>query len=193
MKLQSLSRSLALFPLVLFLWYPAAVVRADYEPCRHPDNVGLPFCNAHLPMEERAKDLVSRLSQDQKIEQMLNSAKNISHLHIDDYQWWSECLHGVASKCTKDGRCPTSKSFLSLWFPTKTLSLLILITHVSISGYPMPIGLGATFNLPLIKTMASQISSEGRRLFVENQFNMDVKGWRFIGLDFWAPNINIFR
>ena len=146
-----------------------SVVLATWQPCSETTNSALPFCDTSLSAAERASDLVSRLSRDEKIMQLDNNAPGIDRLSINPYNWWTESLHGVAGTCTDDRRCPTS--------------------------YPMPIGLGATFNMELVHKMATQISSEARRMFVENEDQMTKlgKNWHFIGLDFWAPNINIFR
>jgi beta-glucosidase len=57
--------------------------------------------------------------------------------------------------------------------------------------YPEPIGLAATFDVPAIHEMAVAISIEGRIKHAQ-----DVRAGHsniFEGLDFWAPNINIFR
>lgn len=49
-----------------------------------------------LSFEERARDLVSRISVEDCIAQMLHNAPKIEELGIPDYNWWSEALHGVA-------------------------------------------------------------------------------------------------
>src|SRR3569833_1245916 len=46
--------------------------------------------------EERAKDLVSRMSLDEKVAQMQDSAPAIPRLGVPAYDWWNEALHGVA-------------------------------------------------------------------------------------------------
>ena len=67
---------------------------------------------------------------------------------------------------------------------------------VSLDGtteFPEPIGLGATFDTALIKRMARAIAIEGR---VTNARAYRARGGNtsiMEGLDFWAPNINIFR
>lgn len=160
-----MKRSYLLPITVLAACLKLAPVRAVKEPCSEPDVSVLPFCNTSLPSLDRAKDLVSRLTLEEKISQMMHIAPAIDRFHIDTYNWWSESLHGISSKCTEDGRCATS--------------------------YPNPINIGATFNMPLVKKMASQISSEGRRLFVD--FFGGPANTRLTGLDFWGPNINIFR
>jgi beta-glucosidase len=50
-----------------------------------------------LPIEQRVNDLVSRMTLDEKISQMMNSAAAIDRLGIPSYDWWSEGLHGVAA------------------------------------------------------------------------------------------------
>jgi beta-glucosidase len=55
-----------------------------------------PYLNPDLPAEQRAKDLVSRMTLDEKVLQMQNSAPAIARLGIPAYDWWNEALHGVA-------------------------------------------------------------------------------------------------
>ena len=54
------------------------------------------YQNPGLPIETRVNDLVSRLTPDEKIGQMMNAAPAIERLNIPAYNWWNECLHGVA-------------------------------------------------------------------------------------------------
>jgi beta-glucosidase len=55
----------------------------------------LPYQNDQLSIEKRVADLVSRMSLDEKISQMMNDAKAIDRLDIPAYNWWNEGLHGV--------------------------------------------------------------------------------------------------
>jgi beta-glucosidase len=55
-----------------------------------------PFQNPDLSVEERVNDLAGRLTIDEKISQMMNSAPAIDRLGVPAYNWWNECLHGVA-------------------------------------------------------------------------------------------------
>lgn len=54
------------------------------------------YKNEKLSFEERAKDLVSRMTLEEKISQMMHSAIEIKRLDIPSYNWWNEALHGVA-------------------------------------------------------------------------------------------------
>ena len=55
-----------------------------------------PFQNPDLTIEERVNDLVSRMTLEEKIGQMMNAAPAIKRLDVPEYNWWNECLHGVA-------------------------------------------------------------------------------------------------
>lgn len=55
-----------------------------------------PFQNPDLPINQRVDDLVGRLTLEEKISQMMNSSPAIERLGIPPYDWWNECLHGVA-------------------------------------------------------------------------------------------------
>lgn len=56
----------------------------------------LPFMNPERPLPERVDDLVSRLTLEEKVMQMQHTAPAIVRLGIPQYNWWNECLHGVA-------------------------------------------------------------------------------------------------
>ena len=55
-----------------------------------------PYMNPDFSPEVRAKDLVSRMTLEQKIRQMQNAAPAIPELNVAQYEWWNEGLHGVA-------------------------------------------------------------------------------------------------
>ena len=63
--------------------------------CAQPA-ASLPYLNPDLPAEQRAADLVSRMSLEEKVLQMQNSAPALPRLDIPAYDWWNEALHGVA-------------------------------------------------------------------------------------------------
>ena len=57
--------------------------------------------------------------------------------------------------------------------------------------FPQAIGLAATFDVGLVKQIASAIGDEGRA-----KFNLAIQNnnrTRFSGLTYWSPNVNIFR
>ncbi|GAA3765467.1 glycoside hydrolase family 3 C-terminal domain-containing protein [Terriglobus aquaticus] len=65
------------------------------------------------------------------------------------------------------------------------------VINDGVTEYPEPIGLAATFDTAGIHTMAGQIGIEGRIKHVQNlrEHHTGIMG----GLDFWSPNLNIFR
>jgi len=59
-----------------------------------------PFRDTALPLEERIEDLLSRLSVEEKVSQLCNSAGAVAGLSVPAYNWWNEALHGVARSGT---------------------------------------------------------------------------------------------
>lgn len=118
-----------------------------------------PYMNPALSADQRAADLVHRMTVEEKVTQLVNQARAIPRLNVPAYDWWSEALHGVMSKSTTE--------------------------------FPEPIGLAATFDSDAIHRMAIVIGTEGR--IKHDQFVRAGHSDIFEGLDFWAPNINIFR
>ncbi len=55
-----------------------------------------PFQNLAVPIDERARDLVAQLTPEEKAAQMLHEAPAVERLGIPAYNYWNECLHGVA-------------------------------------------------------------------------------------------------
>lgn len=57
----------------------------------------LPYQNPNLPSEERAKDLITRLTLEEKASLMFDQSPAIPRLGIKKFNWWSEALHGLAN------------------------------------------------------------------------------------------------
>lgn len=56
----------------------------------------LPYQNTQLSIDDRVEDLVSRMTMQEKVTQLFNQAEPIERLGVPAYNWWNECLHGVA-------------------------------------------------------------------------------------------------
>ena len=56
----------------------------------------LPYQDESLSFEERAADLVSRMTLEEKVAQLGYTAPAIPRLGVSGYNYWKECLHGVA-------------------------------------------------------------------------------------------------
>ncbi len=116
------------------------------------------YLNTNLSAEERATDLVHRMTLQEKASQLVNQARAVPRLNVPVYNFWSEALHGVVSGGTTE--------------------------------FPEPIGLAATFDAPAIHDMGTDIGVEARvRHILAERPGSNAAG----GLDFWAPNLNIFR
>ncbi|KAL9394386.1 hypothetical protein Peur_013671 [Populus x canadensis] len=129
----------------------------------NPSTKTFPFCKTTLPISQRANDLVSRLTLEEKISQLVNSAQPIPRLGIPGYQWWSEALHGVAYAGPGIRFNGTIKRATS--FPQVILS-------------------AASFDANQWYRISQAIGKEARALYNAGQAT---------GMTFWAPNINIFR
>src|ERR1700734_3586314 len=127
--------------------------------CRSHAQTPLGYLDTSLPAQQRAQDLVHRMTVEEKVTQLVNQSRAIPRLAVPAYDWWSEALHGVAANGTTE--------------------------------FPEPIALAAAFDTPAIHQMAIVIGTEGRIKHAQSvrAGHSDI----FEGLDFWAPNINIFR
>ena len=61
------------------------------------DTSSPPYMNPNLSADERAADLVHRMTLEEKASQLVNQARAIPRLGVPAYDWWSEALHGVVS------------------------------------------------------------------------------------------------
>jgi beta-glucosidase len=93
-----------------------------------------PMWNYNLPIEQRVNDVVSRLTLEEKVNQMLNATPAIPRLGILAYDWWNETLHGVAR------------------------------TPYKVTSYPQAIAMAATWDTASLKMMAQYSAIEGRAI-----------------------------
>ena len=55
----------------------------------------LPYQNPQLSAQQRADDLLTRLTLDEKVSLMMDVSPAIPRLGIPQFQWWNEALHGI--------------------------------------------------------------------------------------------------
>jgi beta-glucosidase len=70
--------------------------RREAPPPETPPPAAAAYADEHEPVDERARDLVRRLTLEEKIAQMMHDAPAIERLGVPAYNWCSEALHGVA-------------------------------------------------------------------------------------------------
>lgn len=67
-----------------------------FSPVNAQQKNNYPYLNTKLSIDERVDDLVSRMTLKEKALQLFNQAPAIERLGVPAYDWWNECLHGVA-------------------------------------------------------------------------------------------------
>ncbi|TKY52465.1 beta-D-xylosidase 2 [Spatholobus suberectus] len=104
----------------------------------------LPFCKVSLPIAARVKDLIGRLTLQEKANLLVNNAAAVPRLGIKGYEWWSEALHGVSNvgPGTKFGG----------QFPAAT-------------SFPQVITTAASFNASLWEAIGRVASDEARAMY----------------------------
>ena len=120
-----------------------------------------PFQNPNLSFEERAEDLISRLTLEEKATLMCDQSDAIPRLGIRKFNWWSEALHGYAN-------------------------------NDSVTVFPEPVGMAASFNDMLLYEIFDAVSDEGRAKYHQH-LRRGNENKRFLSLSVWTPNVNIFR
>ena len=156
---------------VLFLLPLAATVFSPVPSvdCQSKPQVDFPFCNPQLSPEDRATDLVSRLTQDELTGQTSSIAPAISRLGINAYNWRSNCVHGWSKSGGPDWLGYT-------W-----------------TVFPAPIGLAATFDRDLVLRAGQVTSTEGRALHNEVMTHYSGSSQEASGLNCFSPNVNLLR
>lgn len=99
------SATIPFSPYVIFLLLLVGTVSWQSCEAREPfacdpkdaRTTGLPFCRDSLAMADRVKDLIGRLTLQEKIRLLVNNAAAVPRLGIKGYEWWSEALHGVSN------------------------------------------------------------------------------------------------
>ena len=76
----------------------ALVLSSGVQNAVAQDTANLPYMNPQLSPEQRATDLVRRMTLAEKASEMQNNSAAVPRLKIPAYQWWSEALHGVINE-----------------------------------------------------------------------------------------------
>ncbi len=114
------------FLAIIMLFVGAKIVAQEYK--------SFPMWNTNLSFEKRVNDVISRLTLEEKVNQMLNATPSVPRLGIEAYDWWNETLHGVAR------------------------------TPFNVTSYPQAIAMAATWDTTSLKAMANFSAIEGRAI-----------------------------
>ncbi|HBG56615.1 MAG TPA: glycoside hydrolase, partial [Porphyromonadaceae bacterium] len=104
------------------------------------------YLNTSYTFEERAADLVSRLTPEEKQTLLGNTMSPVPRLGINKYDVWGEALHGVVGRNNNAGMTATS--------------------------FPNSIAVGSTWDPELIQKEASVIADEARGFNNERIFTL---------------------
>ena len=133
----------------------------------------LPFCNTSVPVDDRVRDLISRIKAVDKPNLLTarGHLKNrgrtaLPELGVPSYYWGANCIHSsMFSNCTTTGGCSTS--------------------------FPSGPSWAATFDRDMMRSMASVVGREQRAGFTLGNFTDN--GRNGMGLECWGPVLNMNR
>ena len=144
------------------------------------------FRNTSLSIDARVKDLVSKLTLEEKIGQMLHTAPAIPRLNIPEYNWWNEALHGV-------GRSGTATVFPQAIALAATFDDALIRNVANVisdearamynaaikKGYRLQYG-GLTFWTPNINIFRDPRWGRGQETYGEDPFLTSMMGVAFV-------------
>lgn len=102
-----------------------------------PEKHAYPFNDPSLSFEARVDNLISLMTLEEKVMQMMYTAPSIDRLGVPAYNWWNECLHGVGRSGDK------------------------------VTVFPQAIGMAATFDAEALRLMGSITADEARAIYNE--------------------------
>jgi beta-glucosidase len=144
------------------------------------------FRNTALPFDARVKDLVSRLTLEEKIGQMIYAAPAIPRLNIPEYNWWNEALHGVGRSGTATvfpqaiGLAATFNDGLIKQVSTAISDEARAMYNAAIKkGYHMHYG-GLTFWTPNINIFRDPRWGRGQETYGEDPYLTSTIGVAFV-------------
>lgn len=135
------------------------------------------FSNPEIPVDGRVEDLLCRLSIEEKIQQLSNSAPEIERLGIPAYNYWGESLHGVA----RNGQAtvfPQQIALAAAWDPELVFRVADAISDEARAKYNASlrrngrtlIYQGLTFWSPNINIFRDPRWGRGQETFGEDPF-----------------------
>ena len=147
---------------------------------------GFPFRNTNLSTEERVNDLVSRMTLQEKADQLLYTAPAIPRLGVPAYTWWNEALHGVA-RAGYATVFPQAITIANSWDETLMLSVANAISDEARAKYhefqrrgKTGIYQGLTFWSPNINIFRDPRWGRGHETYGEDPYLTGRMGYQFV-------------
>jgi beta-glucosidase len=141
------------------------------------------YLNTSQPAAERAADLISRMTLEEKAAQLsTTNAPAIPRLGVQEYAYWSEALHGVNA----------------FWGGDQTNPIGVDINSVHATSFPSPLAASLAWDPALQHRAANAISDEARgfldpALFGRSQNNLGPDAGKYGSLFYFSPTVNLDR
>jgi len=159
-----------------------ALVLATVCPAATAAEYDMAFRDPSLSIDERAADLVGRLTLGEKVSQMMYDSPAIERLGIPAYNWWNECLHGVARAGRATvfpqaiGMAATFDDEMLLRVSTAVSDEARAMYHAAIAkDYRLRYG-GLTFWTPNVNVFRDPRWGRGQETYGEDPYLMSIMG-----------------
>lgn len=134
------------------------------------------YLNTGLSFGERADDLLSKLTLEEKVSLMRYDSPAIERLGIPAYNWWNECLHGVA-RSGLSTVFPQAIGMAAMWDTQEMFDIATIISdearakhHDYVSRGKRGIYQGLTFWTPNINIFRDPRWGRGMETYGEDPF-----------------------
>ncbi|WP_319590375.1 glycoside hydrolase family 3 C-terminal domain-containing protein [uncultured Draconibacterium sp.] len=149
-------------------------------------NENLDFLDPSLPMEERVDLLVSQMTLQEKVDQLEYTSKAVDRLQVPEYNWWNECLHGVA-RAGYATVFPQSISIAASWDADLVNRVAVAISdearakhHEFVRRDKRGIYQGLTFWSPNINIFRDPRWGRGHETYGEDPYLTGILGTQFV-------------
>jgi beta-glucosidase len=165
----------------LFAAIPGLVLLGSFAIAQEPA-----YLNTKLSPQERAHDLVGRMTLDERADQLEDWATSIPRLGIPDYQTWNEALHGIA-RAGYATVFPQAIGMAATWDPTMVHNMGNVISTEARAKYNQAqrednhrIFFGLTFWSPNINIFRDPRWGRGQETYGEDPFLTGKMGVAFV-------------
>ena len=162
---------------VLFVFFGVQISYAQQEA----------WFDSNLNMDTRISALVDAMTLEEKISQTIHNSASVDRLGVDEYNWWSEALHGVA----RSGRAtvfPQAIGLAATFDPDLIHNIGIAVSdearainnHLIDNGYTQRLYQGLTFWSPNVNIFRDPRWGRGQETYGEDPFLSGSLGAAFI-------------